>query len=103
MATSLINIKGTCKGIILKLDDEAMINVIIAELKSSLVKIHLNMINDNAPITVKLVYRYLKESQALELRKLLADEYESHIENLSSELTLKSLVIKKYDHTQIKT
>src|SRR5690625_7572031 len=61
------------------------------------------MKNDNAPITVKLGYRYLKESQEIELRKLLEDEYELHIEKLSSELTLKSQVIKKYQDTQIKT
>jgi len=103
MATSLINIRGTSKGIILTLDDEAMFTDIFAELKSFLVKNHLNMKNDNAPITVKLGYRYLKESQEIELRKLLEDEYELHIENLSSELTLKSQVIKKYHDTQIKT
>src|SRR5699024_12858517 len=99
MATSLINIRGTSKGIILTLDDEGMITDIFAELKSFLVKNHLNVKNDNAPITVKLGYRYLKESQELELRKLLEDEYELYIANLSSEMTSKSQEIKKYhDH-----
>src|SRR5690625_8009748 len=76
---------------------------IFVKLKSFLIKNHLNMKNDNATITVKLGYRYLKESQEIELRKLLEDEYELHIEKLSSELTLKSQVIKKYQDTQIKT
>src|SRR5690625_5400462 len=103
MATSLINIRGTSKGIILTLDDEAMFSDIFAELKSFLIKNHLNMKNDNAPITVKLGYRYLKESQEIELRKLLEDEYELHIEKLSSEMTIKRQEIKKYQDTQIKT
>src|SRR5699024_3288548 len=93
----------TSKGIILTLDDEAMFSDIFAELKSCLVKNHLNMKNDNAPITVKLGYRYLKESLEIKLRKLLEDIYDLHIENLLSELTLKSQVLKKYHDTQIKT
>src|SRR5690625_4403224 len=103
MATSLIYIRGTSKGIILTLDDESMFSDIFAELQSFLIKNHFNMKNDNAPITIKLVYRYIKESQKIERRKLLEDEYELQIEKLSSELTLKSQVIKKYQDTQIKT
>src|SRR5690625_5910765 len=101
MATSLINIRGTSKATMMSLDDAGMFSDIFAELKSFHIKNHLNMKNDNAPITVKLGYRYLKESQEIELRKLLEDEYELHIEKLSSELTLKSQVIKKYHDTQI--
>src|SRR5699024_12536299 len=100
MATSLINIRGTSKGIILTLDDKAMFTDIFAELKSFLVKNHFNMKNDNAPITVNLDYRYLEESQELELRQLLEDEYELHIDNLSSVLTSKMPVIKKTHDTQ---
>lgn len=103
MSTHLINIKGTRKGIILTLDDEAVFLDVFSELKSFLSDNHLNMKNDNVPITVKLGYRYLKEFQESELRSLLEDDYELHIENLESKLALKSKTLESYNKAQVKT
>lgn len=103
MTTHLINIKGTRKGIIITLDDEAVFLDVFTELKSFLSENHLNMKNDNVSITVKLGYRYLKESQETELRSLLEDDYELHIENLKSKLALKNKTLEDYNKSQIKT
>lgn len=103
MSTHLINIKGTRKGIILTLDDEAVFVDVFSELKSFLSDNHLNMKNDNVPITVKLGYRYLKKFQESELRSLLEDDYELHIENLESKLALKSKILESYNKSQVKT
>lgn len=103
MTTNLINIKGTSKGFILTLDDEVSFSDIFTELKNFLSDNHLNMKNDNVLITVKLGYRYLKESQEAELRNLFEHEYELHIKNIESELTLKSKVLENYNNSQVKT
>ena len=103
MTTHLIKIKGTRKGIILTLDDEAVFLDVFTELKCFLSDNHLNMKNDNVSITVKLGYRYLKESQESELRSLLENDYELHIENLESKLTLRSKTLENYNKSQIKT
>lgn len=103
MTKSLINMKGTSKGIILTIDDEAVFNDIYEELKIFLYDNHLNIKREDVLITVKLGYRYLKDDQEKRLRELLEDEYKLHIENLESEVTLKSKVLKNYNETQIKT
>lgn len=103
MSVNLISIKGTSKGIILTLDDEAVFLDVFEELKTFLFDNHLSMKNDNVPITVKLGYRYLKESQEKKLKALLEDKYKLHIENLESKLVLKSKVLKSYNESQIKT
>ena len=102
MSTNLINLKGTSKGIILTLDDEAGFSNVFEELNKFLLDNHLSMKNDTVPITVKLGYRYLKESQEEKLKKLLEDEYKLHIEILESELVPKNEVLQKYNESQIK-
>src|SRR5699024_4454989 len=103
MTTNLISIKGTSEGIILTLNDEAAFKDIFEELKTFLAKNHLNMKSDNVLITVKLGYRYLKEKQEQELRKLLEEEYKLNIETLKSELALKNKILADFTKTQIKT
>ncbi len=102
MSTNLINLKGTSKGIILTLNDEAGFSNVLEELKKFLLDNHLSMKSDTVPITVKLGYRYLKKSQEEKLKKLLEEEYKLHIENLETELIPKNEVLQKYNESQIK-
>lgn len=103
MTKNLVSIKGTNKGIILTLDDEAVFSDVLEELKTFLYDNHLNIKSEDVLITVKLGYRYLKDQHEEILRELLEDKYKLHIENLNSELTLKSKVLNDYHKTQIKT
>lgn len=87
-ATQFVMIKGTKEGLIFYLDDDCSFNDLIGELKEKLAISSLpqDVFDQQASVIVKLGYRYVTDKQKEQLRRIIEENDQLHIERYESEV-----------------
>src|SRR5690625_1321350 len=82
----LVTIKGTKEGLIFYLDDYHLFEAVYEELPKVLTSDPFLQNPQKVSVIIHLCYRYLKENQKKELRKLIEQDQRFHVEKFSSEV-----------------
>ena len=98
----LVTIKGTKEGLIFYLDDSHLFEAVYEELQKVLTSNPFHQNPQKVSVIIHLGYRYLKEHQKKELRKLIEQDQRFHVEKFSSEVMNKQEVEILLDKNEVK-